>query len=88
MKIFIRNPFGETTSVFIDSFDTIKSVKEKYRLGDVELRYQGKILDDYNNFNAYNIKEGDVLISNRKHRLVGGGGMGLLPDRRGRRMGE
>ena len=76
MKIFIINQFGETTSVFINSFDTIKSVKEKYRLGDVELRYQGKILDDYNNFNAYNIKEGDVLISNRKNRILAGG-MGL-----------
>ena len=77
MKIFIRNGYDKPISVLVNGFETIKNIKEKSGLGDINLIFQGKKLDDYKCINDYNIKEGDFLISIRRNRIVGGGGIGL-----------
>ena len=41
MKIYIMKDRGGMTEVFVSRCDTIRQVKDKARLGYVDLRYQG-----------------------------------------------
>ena len=75
MKIYIMKDRGGMSEVFVSRYDTIRQVKDKARLGYVDLRYQGEMLNDLNYICDYNIEEGSYLFSVQKCGSLKGAGM-------------
>ena len=67
MQVFVRTLAGRSTTLDVESTDTVKSLKEKLYLkegisaGDQRLVFGGKELDETRSLSDYNIRKESTL---------------------------